>query len=510
MNAICLKCLARKPPDRYGTAEELRMDLDRYRDNRPVAARRAGVAERLLKWRRRNPGWSAAIAATTTSLIAVVAILAVAVFRISAAQRETERQLVEVKRERDRADHNFNWSKSAIERTVSTIRDYWQSQSQVEMRNAQVDILKIVLDFYDSVVAENADETLFEEGRAEVYWWLTVARSPMGDDDKRKGLADARNMQAVAERMETREPTNPKYRFLHGWSLGWQANLLYDLDRKAEAEDACDRAISILLDVERDFPTDAAYAVRLGACYMNKARLLMDQGRLAEAKHSFDLGVAYLTKPISSEDARVQGLHFHIAYAESVAMKVHDWESVAKLLRTEVDLEADVDIPNPHRWYDLAIAHLANGDVSSYRRACEEMYARFGELGATHAAIAERVVYACVPAADSISRLERLELLAENSLGNWPEGNHRLRGAVAYRMGRFEEAVGFLEEGDRAFRAWDWFFLAMAYHQLGKASEARRCLDEATRWKTSGPQQWNEVVETKLLRAEAEKLIQNS
>ena len=50
---MVLKALAKEPAARYATATELADDLRRFLEDRPVRARRAGVAVRLQKWARR-------------------------------------------------------------------------------------------------------------------------------------------------------------------------------------------------------------------------------------------------------------------------------------------------------------------------------------------------------------------------------------------------------------------------------------------------------------------------
>ncbi len=66
LETITLKCLAKNPAARYGSAEALAEDLDRWQRGAPILARPIGMAEQVIKWTRRKP----AIAALTAALVA--------------------------------------------------------------------------------------------------------------------------------------------------------------------------------------------------------------------------------------------------------------------------------------------------------------------------------------------------------------------------------------------------------------------------------------------------------
>ncbi len=72
LDTICLKCLQKAPNKRYGSAQELADDLDRYLHFKPILARPTPIHERLRKWVRRHPTSSASSAIGCLALLAAL------------------------------------------------------------------------------------------------------------------------------------------------------------------------------------------------------------------------------------------------------------------------------------------------------------------------------------------------------------------------------------------------------------------------------------------------------
>lgn len=81
LETILMKCLERDPDDRYASARELKEDLVRFLDGRPVLAQRPGLFVRAQRFVRRRP------ALTATVAVAVVIAVAAASFTIQERRR---------------------------------------------------------------------------------------------------------------------------------------------------------------------------------------------------------------------------------------------------------------------------------------------------------------------------------------------------------------------------------------------------------------------------------------
>ncbi len=139
-----------------------------------------------------------------------------------------------------------------------------------------------------------------------------------------------------------------------------------------------------------------------------------------------------------------------------------------------------------HFWFEYTALLLLSGDRPGYVRACAHMIERCGKEGGPRA---YHVARACTLSPDTVIDTSPPGRLAEKELKESGREFWSLteQGALAYRAGRFQEAVPFFEQSLRAdagpgHAVLNWLWLALAKQRLGEAEEARRWLNQAQAW----------------------------
>ena len=74
LDTILVKCLSKEPRQRYATAQALTDDLRAFAEGRAIKARRVGLAERSVRWARKN---RRSVVLATTAAVAASVVIAV-------------------------------------------------------------------------------------------------------------------------------------------------------------------------------------------------------------------------------------------------------------------------------------------------------------------------------------------------------------------------------------------------------------------------------------------------
>jgi serine/threonine protein kinase/tetratricopeptide (TPR) repeat protein len=177
----------------------------------------------------------------------------------------------------------------------------------------------------------------------------------------------------------------------------------------------------------------------------------------------------------------------------------------------------EVKPTNHDWWYSQAACRLPTADLAGYRKARAGIIANFRHFDKPE--IVRHVCYISAVVPSTPDEAQALLEMAKFATAATPN-NPRVRGAIYYRVGRYDAAIADLEQSALVYprRAWDWFFLAMAHHKLGHAEQAQRSFRNAVEWieradRTQVPGSkniwvgWYEPLEVAQLRKEAGELI---
>ncbi len=141
---------------------------------------------------------------------------------------------------------------------------------------------------------------------------------------------------------------------------------------------------------------------------------------------------------------------------------------------------------NGHFWFEYAALSLLSGDRPAYVRTCARMIEHYGKAGDPRS---YHVARNCTMAEGSVADPSLPGRLAEKELKDSGREYWSLteQGALAYRTGRFQQAVPFFEQSVQADRksgraVLNWLWLALTNQRLGKGEEARLWLNRARAW----------------------------
>jgi hypothetical protein len=117
LETICLKCLQKEPPRRYGSARELTEDLERFLGGLAIRARPVSRPERLWRWAKRNPTVAGLLTAVSTLLVALAVGSTVAAVLLYDLRQQAERSARDARAaEQDRAKQLWQ---SLLERSAA-------------------------------------------------------------------------------------------------------------------------------------------------------------------------------------------------------------------------------------------------------------------------------------------------------------------------------------------------------------------------------------------------------
>jgi tetratricopeptide (TPR) repeat protein len=268
-------------------------------------------------------------------------------------------------------------------------------------------------------------------------------------------------------------------------------------------------------EAEAEFSEDAILRPGAGGAYMGLGDTYRLQGKLSEAEAEYRRAIRvrgdavdahYFLGKVLLDQAKlpqaIAAYHQALRFRSDHLLAHHDlcdayarlgqWDNAAAACARTVELN-----PGNHwYWYEYAVLRFQVADTEGYRRACREMFDRFGKTDQPE--IARRVAKACLLMPESVNDPGRVQELLSKSGSGADDANFLWIKALAdYRAGRYATADAILRsvdvrEGAASHDAEMFTLRAMVQHRLGMADEARAALASARSvLANNGPDQAN-------------------
>jgi serine/threonine protein kinase len=287
LEAVCLKAMALRPPDRYVSARALADDIEHWLADEPVTAYPEPIWTRLRRWSRRHQAWVAGAAAL---LVTAVAALGLGLVAVQREERRTEAARAEEARRRQQA-------RESLDAMSSQVIDDWLVK-QRELLPEHRAFLQKALASYEEFAQETQDD---ESTRASV---AAAARRVGLISFKLGQVSDAnaayRRAQALYGLLTADFPDRPDYR----QELARVHNNMGDMHRTAgqqkEAEADFRDAILLQTQLAAEFPARQDYRQELAQSDNNLGILLASAGRNKDADLAYQEALA-LRKQLVAE-----------------------------------------------------------------------------------------------------------------------------------------------------------------------------------------------------------------
>jgi serine/threonine-protein kinase len=296
LEAVCLKAMALRPEDRYGSCRALADDIERWMADEPVTAWREPLSVRTRRWLRRHR--TAATAATALLVTAVIA-LAIGTFTLSQAEERTRKQRDLARQQRTLAEENFRLARQAVDEYFTQVSENTLLNSRVPgMQPVRKDLLRTALRYYREFQTRHGNDADLRAELARACYRIGEINYEIGTTDEAlAAYEDARNLGEALVRERPADLTLQSDLAQAARRAG--VLLLKRMGRPREGLERLERALAMGESLIRARPEDAEVLRATAACYV-------DLGYAQTARRLAPDEFVFLQKALAIESRLVQ------------------------------------------------------------------------------------------------------------------------------------------------------------------------------------------------------------
>jgi eukaryotic-like serine/threonine-protein kinase len=280
LETIVLKALAKEPQERYASAQELQDDLQRFLEDRPILARRPTMVQRSAKWvRRHKPAVAFVMGLFVLALLSSV----ISTILIYQQQRLTQDAYKSEANERAKTEENLRLALRALDEILSAAEKQLPRDAQREREDRET--LKKALKFYEDFAKNNANEPQVRKEAAKAYLRVGSIQQKLGQtaQAEQSYYQALRLLGALAARL----PEEAGYRLELARGHHLLSRLFQTTGRFSEAVKSCEMALSIRLNLNEEFSSNAEVSKDLASSYLNMGNLQKIMGSHDKAQEAY-------------------------------------------------------------------------------------------------------------------------------------------------------------------------------------------------------------------------------
>jgi serine/threonine-protein kinase len=265
LEAVCLKALAKRPADRYGSASELADEVKHFLADEPVSAYREPLAASVGRWVRRHR--TGVIAAGAAVAVAVVG-LAVATWLLTGAYRQAEDQRDQARAQRDRARDYLRMARDAVQQYHTGVSESPELKAY-GLEKLRGKLLERASSFYEEFArSQDRDRDIMAE-RGRAYYLLGAVRTEMGQT--RAAEAAYRDGLALFGELAASHPDDPAYRLEQARGHDGLGGAYFDSFKGEEAAKEHQEEVALCQALVAAHPNTAGFRFQLGRAYRGLA-----------------------------------------------------------------------------------------------------------------------------------------------------------------------------------------------------------------------------------------------